>query len=74
MGPDVDDTQFHIGDKVFFDLYTGTNIRLEDAEYVIMKAKDVLCVLEPAEEVNLHAVSDAHIGEDDEQPTEENPL
>ena len=33
------------GDRILFGKYTGSEVKIEDAEYVIMKEEDVLAIL-----------------------------
>lgn len=34
------------GDRVIFDQYAGTEVKIDDREYLIMKEKDILGILE----------------------------
>lgn len=34
------------GDKVIVDKYSGVEIKLNESEYIVVKMKDVLCVIE----------------------------
>ena len=38
--------QVKIGDKVLFGKYSGTNIKLEGTEYLVMREEDIMAVLE----------------------------
>jgi len=35
-----------VGDKVLFSKYAGTEVKIGDEEYLIMREDDILCVLE----------------------------
>ena len=47
VGPDI--TEVEVGDKVLFDMYAGTNILVEEVEYVVMVVKDIFIVLKEKE-------------------------
>jgi chaperonin GroES len=34
-----------VGDKILFGKYSGSEVKLDDEEYLIMREEDVLCVL-----------------------------
>ncbi len=36
------------GDRILFGKYSGTDITIEDVEYLILREEDVLAILEPA--------------------------
>jgi chaperonin GroES len=36
------------GDRILFGKYSGTDIKIEDEEYLILREEEVLAVLEPA--------------------------
>jgi len=38
--------QVQVGDKILFGKYAGTNIKLDDKEYLVMREEDVMGVLE----------------------------
>lgn len=38
--------QVKVGDKVLFGKYSGTNVKLDDAEYLVMREEDIMGVLE----------------------------
>lgn len=38
--------QVKIGDKVLFGKYAGTNVKLDDTEYLVMREEDIMGVLE----------------------------
>ncbi|MBI1726021.1 MAG: co-chaperone GroES [Candidatus Rokubacteria bacterium] len=35
-----------IGDKILFGKYSGSEVTLDDVEYLILREEDVLCILE----------------------------
>jgi len=37
-----------VGDRILFGKYSGTDIRIDDVDYVIVREEEVLAVLEPA--------------------------
>ena len=37
-----------VGDRILFGKYSGTDIRIDDEEYLIVREEEVLAVLEPA--------------------------
>lgn len=49
-GAEVDGkkTEMHVkeGDKVLFSKYSGTEIKMEDEEYVIVSEKDIMAIVE----------------------------
>ncbi len=38
--------QVKVGDKVIFSKYAGTEVKIEDSEYIIVKQSDILAVVE----------------------------
>lgn len=38
--------QVKVGDKILFGKYAGTNVKLDDIEYLVMREEDVMGVLE----------------------------
>jgi chaperonin GroES len=38
-----------VGDRILFGKYSGTEIRIDDEEYLIVREEEVLAVLEPAQ-------------------------
>jgi chaperonin GroES len=38
--------QVKIGDRVLFGKYAGTNVKLDDTEYLVMREEDIMGVLE----------------------------
>lgn len=38
--------QVKVGDKVIYSKYSGTEVKLEDTEYIIVKQEDILAVVE----------------------------
>jgi chaperonin GroES len=35
-----------VGDKILFGKYSGSEVTLDDVEYLILREEDVLCILE----------------------------
>jgi len=46
VGTDKDVIKVKEGDKVMYDKYAGTQIKIEGAEHLIVKMQDVLAVIE----------------------------
>ncbi|MCB5558369.1 co-chaperone GroES [Anaerosalibacter bizertensis] len=51
IGPDIENDekkskQVKLGDKVIFSKYSGTEVKLDDEEYTIVKLNDILAVIE----------------------------
>jgi chaperonin GroES len=48
VGPGTDDVKMEVsvGDKVIYSKYAGTDVKLEDQEYIIVKQNDILAVVE----------------------------
>lgn len=38
--------QVKVGDKVIFTKYSGTEVKLEEAEYIVVKQNDIVAVVE----------------------------
>jgi chaperonin GroES len=38
--------QVKVGDKVLFGKYAGTNVKLDDSEYLVMREEDIMGVVE----------------------------
>ena len=38
--------QVKVGDKVIFSKYSGTEVKLEDTEYIVVKQSDILDIVE----------------------------
>lgn len=47
VGPGTDDVKMEVsvGDKVIYSKYAGTDVKLEDQEYIIVKQNDILAVV-----------------------------
>ena len=45
VGEDDDLIKVAVGDRVLFPKYTGTEIRLEDEDYLIIEATDLLAIV-----------------------------
>ena len=35
-----------VGDKVIYSKYSGTDVKLEDVEYIVVKQSDIVAVIE----------------------------
>ncbi len=48
VGPGTDEIkmQVKVGDKVIYSKYSGTEVKLDDEEYIICKQDDILAVIE----------------------------
>ena len=48
VGPGTEDVKMEVkaGDKVIFSKYTGTEIKVDEEELIIMSQKDILAVVE----------------------------
>jgi chaperonin GroES len=46
---DDEEIKVAVGDRVFFARYTGTELRLENRDYLILEAADLLAVLRTTE-------------------------
>lgn len=48
VGPGTEEIkmQVKVGDKVIYSKYSGTEVKLEDEEYIICKQDDILAVIE----------------------------
>ncbi|MDP2168145.1 MAG: co-chaperone GroES [Thermodesulfovibrionales bacterium] len=42
--------ELKVGDNVLFDKYSGSKVKIDDAEYLIVKEEDVLGIIEDTEE------------------------
>ena len=45
VGDDTDAIKVEVGDRVLFPKYTGTEIRMHDADHLIIESADLLAVL-----------------------------
>ncbi|MGN0242742.1 MAG: co-chaperone GroES [Lachnospiraceae bacterium] len=47
VGPGTDDVKMEVsvGDKVIYSKYAGTDVKLDDEEYIIVKQNDILAVV-----------------------------
>ena len=41
-----EDRQVAVGDKVVFEKYSGTEVKLDGQEYIIVKEKDIIAIVE----------------------------
>jgi chaperonin GroES len=48
IGDDTDLIRVAVGDRVLFPKYTGTEIRVEDEDHLIIEATDLLAILRDA--------------------------
>lgn len=46
IGDDEDEIKVKVGQKVLFPKYTGTEIKIDGVEHIIMDADDVLAIVE----------------------------
>ena len=42
----TEDRQVSVGDKVVFEKYSGTEVKLDGQEYIIVKEKDIIAIVE----------------------------
>ena len=45
VGDDKDLITVKVGDKVMYDKYAGTNVKIDDQEHLIVKSSDILAVV-----------------------------
>lgn len=45
IGDDTDTIKVAVGDRVLFPKYTGTEVRIEDADHLIIDSSDLLAIL-----------------------------
>ena len=50
VGPGTEEIkmQVKVGDKVIYSKYSGTEVKLEDEEYIICKQNDILAIIKEA--------------------------
>ena len=46
VGDDKEKIKVKAGDRVMYDKYAGTNVKIDGDEYLILKAEDIIAVLE----------------------------
>jgi len=46
VGDDSEKIKVKVGQKIIFAKYTGTEIKLDNEEYLILKSEDILAVVE----------------------------
>ncbi|MCQ2604570.1 MAG: co-chaperone GroES [Spirochaetia bacterium] len=46
VGDDKEAINVKVGQKIMYDKYAGTAVKVDGAEYLILKAKDILAVIE----------------------------
>ena len=39
-------TLFKVGDKVIYSKYAGTEVKLEDEEFIVVKQNDIVAIIE----------------------------
>jgi chaperonin GroES len=44
IGKDVEDAGYACGDKVLYKEYSGTNMKIDDEEYIVIKDEDIIAV------------------------------
>lgn len=49
VGDDNEKIKVRIGQKIIFAKYTGTEIKLDNEEYLILKSEDILAVVQQGE-------------------------
>lgn len=45
VGDDTDAISVKVGDKVMYDKYAGTSISIDDEDYLVIRAEDLLAVV-----------------------------
>jgi len=55
VGDDSDVIKVAVGDRVLFPKYTGTEIRIESADHLIIESADLLAVLQTASSASVAA-------------------
>lgn len=47
VGPGTEDVKMEVsvGDKVIYSKYAGTDVKLEDQEYIVVKQSDILAIV-----------------------------
>lgn len=43
---DSEEIKVKVGDKVIYDKYSGTQLKIDDVEYLIVSADDILAIIE----------------------------
>ena len=46
VGPGTEDVKMSVGQKVIYSKYAGTNVKMEEEEYIIVKQSDILAIVE----------------------------
>ena len=46
VGSDKESITVKVGQKIMYDKYAGTSIKVDGADYLIIKSKDILAVIE----------------------------
>ncbi len=45
IGDDTESITVKVGDKVMYDKYAGTSVTIDDVDYLVIKAEDLLAVV-----------------------------
>lgn len=45
IGDDKEAIKVKVGDKVMYDKYAGTSIKIEDVDHLIVKAEDIIAIV-----------------------------
>ena len=53
VGPGTEDVKMEVevGDKIIFSKYSGTEVKLDDDKFIIVKQEDILAVIKRSESV-----------------------
>ena len=46
IGDDTDVIKVKAGDKVMFDKYAGTNVKIDDEDHLVLKMADIIAIVE----------------------------
>ena len=46
IGDDKDVIKVKVGDKIMYDKYAGTSVKIESEEFLILKANDIIAIVE----------------------------
>lgn len=46
IGDDTDKIKVKVGQRVMYDKYAGTNIKIDDVEHLILKCEDVIAIVQ----------------------------
>ena len=45
VGDDTEKIQVKVGQRVMYDKYAGTNIKIDDVEHLVVKSEDIIAVV-----------------------------